>query len=172
VFQEFALSCYDPEELMLGWSARVPSRFIGKCRAVLRAAPLAFGLALVLAVAPALTTNCGAPADLHDGWMVSAPEKQGLDAALICGIGGRFEGGNNADAHGVVVVRHGALVYERYFSGPDRRWPEQHWREPLVATPHDARTEHDLQSITKSIVGILVGIALRAWQLSVPGLPW
>src|SRR5262249_16446208 len=52
------------------------------------------------------------------------------------------------------------LVYEAYFTGKDQRWPQQHWREPMAAVPHDASTKHDLQSITKSMVALLVGIAL------------
>jgi CubicO group peptidase (beta-lactamase class C family) len=114
-----------------------------------------FAPTLALGTAPI----CGAPSDIHDGWAVAAPEKEGLDPALICGIGPRLQGWTGADAHGVVVVRHGVLVYEHYFSGQDRRWPEQNWSEPLIETPHDVRTKHDLQSITKSIVGLLLGIA-------------
>lgn len=96
----------------------------------------------------------------RDGWTAAAPKKQGFDPTLICGIGPRLEGWKEGDPHGVAVARHGVLVYERYFTGQDQRWPEDHWREPLADTTHDARTEHDFQSITKSIVRILVGIAL------------
>src|SRR6266550_407366 len=107
-----------------------------------------------------MAANCPKPTDLNDGWTVAAPDQEGLDPALICGIAARLDGWKEADPHGVVVARHGVLVYEDYFSGKDQRWPQQHWGQPLVDTPHDVHTKHDLQSITKSIVGILVGIAL------------
>jgi hypothetical protein len=121
---------------------------------------LVFGLVIAPTVALAVPANCGVLIEIRDGWTIAAPEKEGLDPALICGIGPRLEGWTEADLHGVVIARHGVLVYENYFSGLDQRWPQQHWGQPLVDTPHDVRTKHDLQSITKSIVGILVGIAL------------
>ena len=122
---------------------------------------LALGAALGLGLAEAATAaDCVAPAALADGWAVSSPRRQGLDGARICTIGPRLEQLKEASANGVVVVRHGVLVYEAYFSGEDQRWPEQHWREPLPTLPHDAGTKHDLQSITKSVVALLVGIAL------------
>src|SRR6266566_9510287 len=124
-----------------------------------------WALALLLVLSPLVAVaanaqDCGSPTDLHDGWAVAAPDQQSLDAVLICGIGLRLEGWTEADPHGVVIARHGALVYENYFAGKDQRWPQQHWEQPLLDTPHDVRTKHDLQSITKSIVGILGGIAL------------
>ena len=109
---------------------------------------------------PTMAADCPKPTDLHDGWTVAAPDQEGLDPALICGIAARLNGWKEADPHGVVVARHGVLVYEDYFAGKDQRWPQQHWEQPLVDTPHDVHTNHDLQSITKSVVGILVGIAL------------
>jgi CubicO group peptidase (beta-lactamase class C family) len=113
-----------------------------------------------LAAQVAMATHCGSPVDLHDGWSLATPEQQGLDPDMICGIGTRLEGWREADAHGVVVVRHGAIVYEDYLAGNDLRWPERNWGEPLANMTHDASTKHDLQSITKSVVALLVGIAL------------
>ena len=60
----------------------------------------------------------------------------------------------------MVVARHGAIVYEAYFPGKDQRWPQKHWKEPLAITNHDASTKHDVQSISKSVVALLVGAAL------------
>jgi CubicO group peptidase (beta-lactamase class C family) len=59
-----------------------------------------------------------------------------------------------------VIVRHGAIVYEQYFTGADQRWPEQSWGEPLPILQHDAKTKHDIQSATKSVTALLVGIAI------------
>jgi CubicO group peptidase (beta-lactamase class C family) len=116
-------------------------------------------LALILLPAVAVAASCGAPADLHDGWKTASPATEGLDAKLICAIGPRLEKMTVADPNGVVVVRHGVLVYEHYFTGKDERWPELHWRELPRDMPHNANTLHDLQSVTKSVTAILVGIA-------------
>jgi hypothetical protein len=48
-------------------------------------------LVLVIAnTSASKAADCGSPTDLHDGWTVTAPANEGLDSALICGIG-RFE---------------------------------------------------------------------------------
>jgi len=55
----------------------------------------------------------------------------------------------------VVVVRHDALVYEQYFASEDMY-------EYVV--PYNANTLHDIASITKGVVALLVGIAFdRGW---------
>jgi CubicO group peptidase (beta-lactamase class C family) len=130
---------------------------------------LALGVVLDPAIAGAEpSAGCGEPPNLDDGWKVATPAQgtlEALDPSPICAIGPRLEGLKDADPHGVVVISHGALVYEAYFTGEDQRWPEQHWGEPLTPTPHDARTKHDLQSITKSVVALLAGIALDRGSL-------
>jgi hypothetical protein len=84
-------------------------------------AGVVLGVAFSLMVAlPAMAAEC-TPTDLHDGWAVAAPDQEGLDPALICGIGPRLEALKEAKAHGVVIARHGRLVYERYFAGNDWR---------------------------------------------------
>jgi hypothetical protein len=55
-------------------------------------------LAPLIAVA-ANAADCGSPTDLRDGWTVGAPEEEGLDPALICGIGPRLEAFKEAKAH-------------------------------------------------------------------------
>jgi CubicO group peptidase (beta-lactamase class C family) len=107
-----------------------------------------------------LPAGCAAPAAIGDGWPVSEPQAQQLDPAMICAIKDRLENRKDANPHGVVILRNGVVVYETYFAGPDQRWPQQHWREPLENTPHDVATKHDVQSITKSVVALLVGVAL------------
>src|SRR6266581_8496649 len=93
-------------------------------------------LASLIAVA-AMAADCPKPTDLHDGWTVAAPEQEGLDPALICGIGPRLEALKEANAHGVVIARHGRLVYERYSAGNDRRQSMS-----LGVVSFDAATKH------------------------------
>src|SRR5438105_5904508 len=110
---------------------------------------------LLTAVARAGTSaDCDAPAAMSDGWAVSTPAQQGLDPKLICAIGPSLAELKGADPHGVVVVRHGTLVYEEYFDGDDMRGSA--W---IGIAPHDANTLHNMESITKSVVALLVGIA-------------
>ena len=70
---------------------------------------LVFGIRVVLIAVAAMAADCPKPTDFHDGWTVAAPEQEGLDPALICGIGPRLEALKEANAHGVVIARHGRL---------------------------------------------------------------
>jgi len=136
---------------------------------------LALALAFAASSVAAETAQpCAPPPDLGDGWQTAAPGEQGLAGGRICALAGKLVALQGAEPHGVVVVRHGKLVHEAYFSGKDQRWPQQHWKQPLVETPHDARTLHDVQSITKSITALLVGVALDRGalpRLDAPVLP-
>src|ERR1700730_3946049 len=108
-----------------------------------------FGVAFAALVAtPGSATDCGSLTDLNDGWEVTAPAQEGLDPTLICGIGPRLEALEDAKAHGVVIIRHGRLVYEDYF-----------FHSTALGVKFDAGTKHDIKSITKSVTSLLVGIA-------------
>lgn len=88
-------------------------------------------------------SGCGSPSDLHDGWVLGAPEQQGFDAALLCAMGKGVIEGKLPQVDSIVVVRHGVLVYE-------------HYEHPGF----DASIKHAGYSMTKSIVSLLVGIAI------------
>ncbi len=104
-------------------------------------------------------TDGSQPASLADGWPVSSPESAGLNGELIRGIGPHFETWTDANAHAILIARHGKLVYEHYFTGED-----QAWGKPLGRVAYDAAKRHDLRSITKSVTSLLVGIAVdRGW---------
>jgi CubicO group peptidase (beta-lactamase class C family) len=108
-----------------------------------------------LIVVAAMAADCPKPTDLSDGWTVAAPEQEGLDPALICGLGPRLEALKEAQAHGIVIARHGRLIYEHYFAGKDQRLDGR-----SVDVNFDAGTKHAIFSISKSVTSLLVGIAL------------
>ena len=59
------------------------------------------------------------------------------------------------DIHAVLVVRHGKLVLEQYFSGADERWGEA-----LGDIAHSRNQLHDARSVTKSVVALVLGAAI------------
>ena len=63
---------------------------------------------------------------------------------------GRMQG-----LHSIVVMLGGDCIAEAYAPGKDERW-----RAPLGTVEHGPDTLHDTRSITKSVVGLLYGIAL------------
>ncbi|WP_416898472.1 MAG: serine hydrolase domain-containing protein [Minwuia sp.] len=66
-----------------------------------------------------------------------------------------YASGELKGLHGVVVRRHGALLAEAYFDGADQRWGRD-----LGVRTHGPDELHDIRSVTKSVVGMLYGIAL------------
>ena len=64
--------------------------------------------------------------------------------------------------HGVVATRGGRIVFERYLPGTDAG------RGPLGIIRFGPETLHDMRSVSKSIVGLLYGIALAAGRVPVP----
>ena len=53
------------------------------------------------------------PVAMDDGWPVSSPAAEGLDAARLEALAGRIEDGAYGEIHGVLVARHGRLAWER-----------------------------------------------------------
>ncbi len=131
----------------------------------MRAPIIGLLLTLISWTAPAQTppVDCGTPDAARTDWAVATPAEAGLDPALLCAIGPRFAAWREANVHAILVIRHGKLVYERYFAGED----EHHGQSTGVVT-FDAGTKHDLRSISKSVTGLLAGIAIGKGQL--PGV--
>jgi CubicO group peptidase (beta-lactamase class C family) len=70
------------------------------------------------------------------------------------------------NVHGVVVMRGGKLVLERYFEGEDMARGRR-----LGRVAFGPETLHDLRSVSKSIVGLLYGIAMQAGKVPPPEAP-
>jgi CubicO group peptidase (beta-lactamase class C family) len=91
------------------------------------------------------------PADLADGIGVASLAHAGLDPRTAIGLVNRVADGTYPDVHSVLLYRHGRLVLEEYFYGYDRE------------------RVHQLRSATKSLVSILVGIAIDRGALANDG---
>jgi CubicO group peptidase (beta-lactamase class C family) len=79
-------------------------------------------------------------------WPVSSPEAQGMSSADLAD-GLQFALANNLNVHSVTIVRHGVIVLDAYF-------------HPFVPD-----TRHDVASVTKSVVSLLVGLAIARGDL-------
>jgi len=85
---------------------------------------------------------------------VASPYAVGLDPATLCGIGWRLQAWTEANVHPVLVIRHGNLVYERYFTGSDEVQGNS-----IGTIAFDASTKHDQRSTTKCIVSLLLNVS-------------
>ncbi len=98
---------------------------------------------------------CAPPLAGPDRWAVAAPEAVGLDLNRLCALVPWIEGSRESDIHAVLVARHDQLVFEQYFSGADERWGT-----PIGNAMHSNDQLHDARSVTKSVVALVLGIAL------------
>lgn len=89
-----------------------------------------------------------------ESWQTAAPGDVGLDGALLESLAERIAKGELPNVHSLLVTRDGKLAFERYFAGTDALWAF-----PLGRVAFEADTVHDVRSISKSVVGALVGIA-------------
>ena len=99
--------------------------------------------------------SCGAPLKVDGEWSTSSPEEARLDAALLCSLNGRLDKSPEMNVHSVVVVRSGKLIYESYHAGEDEKWGRKQG-----VTHYTSQMQHDVRSISKSVVSLLFGIAL------------
>jgi len=109
---------------------------------------LAFAASAASGCSPLATwpeaTGLAAPADLGDGWAVGPVESQGLDGRRMELLDHDIRSGRSAEIDALLVARNGVLVYEGYF-------------HPATAVD----TFHQLNSVTKSVTSILVGVTAR-----------
>ena len=95
-----------------------------------------------------------------------APETVGFAADLPSRFAALQDSGRSLNVHGVVAFRKGRMMFERYMPGTDEMWGQ-----PLGTVDFKADTLHDMRSVTKSIVGLLYGIALGQQRVPAPDQP-
>src|SRR5262249_53191464 len=126
----------------------------------LLAAAITISAGWLLVGRAAAETQCAEPAAIADGWENAAPDATGFDTAALCAVLSAVATGRE-DIHGVVVERHGRLIAELYRRAPDHPLSTLYglWNPFGGTVAFGPTTVHDLRSITKSIVSLLVGIA-------------
>jgi len=94
------------------------------------------------------------------------PQAAGVDPDALCAV---LEGVARGDAniHSVIVERHGRLVAELYRRGQDRSV----WSLFARETEFGPKVPHDLRSISKSVVGLLFGIARQQQSIDLSASP-
>ncbi|MCG8461909.1 MAG: beta-lactamase family protein, partial [Holophagales bacterium] len=78
---------------------------------------------------------------------VDRPENVGFDSSRLEEMARRIAAEPEHELHGLLIARHGKVVFERYYHGFDRDTP------------------HDLRSATKSLTSLLVGAAIAGGHL-------
>jgi CubicO group peptidase (beta-lactamase class C family) len=99
-------------------------------------------------------------------WQPISPSEAGFTADLGVLLDKAVTEKRVWNLHGVVIIRNGRLVLERYFEGEDNARGR-----PLGNLVFKPDMLHDLRSVSKSIVGLLYGIALADGKVSPPESP-
>jgi CubicO group peptidase (beta-lactamase class C family) len=86
-----------------------------------------------------------------DGWDTAELKSEGFDPAKIQELIGRIKAGEYKNIHSMLLVKNGKLVAEAYFPG---REEDGRLRE------YGRDVRHGIHSATKSINGLLIGIAI------------
>lgn len=86
-------------------------------------------------------------------WQFSEPAAAGFNSSKLDALA-RTVAESDSNIHSVLIVRGGSIAFERYFAGDDACMGF-----PLGRVDAGPDTLHDLRSVTKSIVGAVVGIA-------------
>jgi hypothetical protein len=80
------------------------------------------------------------------GWQSSSPEEQGIDSALLAKML-RYIADNGINLHSLLIVQNDYLVTEAYWY------------------PYVPSDKHSVESLTKSVIGTLAGIAIDHGEL-------
>lgn len=97
---------------------------------------------------------------------VAKPESSGFAPDIGAKLSAGIRSGLLRGLHGIVVSRGDRIVLERYYAGADEAWGR-----PLGHVSFTRNQLHDLRSVTKSIVGLLYGIARDRGLVPDPSAP-
>lgn len=86
---------------------------------------------------------------------------QGLDAEMVMAAVDSINKGMYSNIHSLLILKNNTLVFEKYFEGEDaiigKGW--------VGIRQHNIDSLHDIRSVTKSIVGAAILIALASGQI-------
>jgi CubicO group peptidase (beta-lactamase class C family) len=107
------------------------------------------------AAAETAAVACGAPLQVSQDWQTATSVEANLDEQVLCSLNQKLDASPEMRIHAVVVLRGGKLVFETYRKGDDENWDTK--LEQVAFTPE---TLHDVRSVSKSVVSLLIGIAI------------
>jgi CubicO group peptidase (beta-lactamase class C family) len=94
-----------------------------------------------------------------DAWQTAPAAEQGFASGFAARLDQFVLSGQARDTHSVLVIRRGHLVFEKYYDGEDQIRDARE-RAHVERVAFSAERSHELRSVSKSIVGLLYGIAL------------
>lgn len=108
--------------------------------------------AVLLLLVTILTASLGGCRENQTGlwpvtdWAVTTPEQQGMNSGMLIEMVNNIQA-KKINLHSLVIARNGAIVLEAYFD------------------PYQPEMPHQVASLTKSVIGTLVGIAIKEGKI-------
>lgn len=107
------------------------------------------------------------------GWSVATPDAEGFDPAALAALDREFSTGTHGQVTGLLVTRHGRVVFERQythdfdrlFDGRDPVRGPYNYYDPDWHPYYRHGGLHTMQSVSKSVTSALVGIAIDRGEL-------
>jgi CubicO group peptidase (beta-lactamase class C family) len=101
------------------------------------------------------------PVESGEEFTTSTLAEQGLDEKMILAAVDSINNGVYSNIHSLLILKNNKLVLEKYFEGEDaiigKGW--------VGLRQHDIDSLHDVRSVTKSVVGAAILIALANGQI-------
>ncbi|MFC2098474.1 serine hydrolase domain-containing protein [Bacteroidota bacterium] len=125
---------------------------------------------LILLVSILITVSCNkeegsvyhyeVPAKTNDGWEVCSSDEAGLNSAQLIEMTDYIEATKDHKIHGIVIIKNGKLVFEKYFEG------YLYSNNPPGSNgdfiQYNMETDHYLASVSKSVTSVIFGAAVKA----------
>ena len=112
-----------------------------------RLIPAAVAIALIVILPPVAQAQTAEPSESDSlggiRWTPGKPSDYGIDGAALDSLYAAMAQEPHGDLKGMVIVRGGRLISERYFNGDS------------------VSTLHDIRSATKSLTSLLMGFAVQ-----------
>ncbi len=104
----------------------------------------------------AFALNASAQVESGDDFVFSTFAEQGLNEEMVMAAVDSINNGVFSNIHSLLILKNNKLVLEKYFEGEDAI-VKKGW---VGVRQHDVDSLHDIRSVTKSIVGAAVLIAV------------
>jgi CubicO group peptidase (beta-lactamase class C family) len=134
------------------------------------------------ALALSVTAGCANDETLSEPWQwpESTPMEQQVDEAPLLALDAAIKAGQHGNIDSVLVVRNGHVVFEREYrrdyapfnagsEAPSWEWnyQDEHWHPWYHGDP----SLHTMQSVSKSVLAVLYGIASRQGKFGSVDVP-
>jgi CubicO group peptidase (beta-lactamase class C family) len=133
-------------------------------------------LTLVIALDPQAESDTPWPSA---AWPVSSPAAQSIDAGVLDKIDAELRAGRFGLVDSMLLIRRGQVVFERDYAqdyvkanaGRDKTADQYNYFHPDWHPFYKGSKLHTLQSVTKSVTSILIGIAIGRGEIESTDVP-